>query len=227
MKRNIEEKAKKEAKKTGKTLKEIVEFKEIPWEPMELCIIGKTPLIVQAKTDETTHEIAGGSSYEFTDIKPVEKPKTREEAFEKAIYRISDEDTGIRSEAFHKCAIGAAYTHCNAVKKEARTAVRVLGIYVEKYHDYITKIYGNIQMLEGTPRNDRGQLVYNIYGLYLKWKALLHVEYKPNMYAPKQIMQLFNIAGQCVGVGIRRLEKGGNNGVFHVVEPKEWKEYLV
>jgi hypothetical protein len=41
------------------------------------------------------------------------------------------------------------------------------------------------------------------------------------MVSLEQIVNLFNLGGYCCGVGEMRVEKGGENGMFHVMTKDE------
>lgn len=48
------------------------------------------------------------------------------------------------------------------------------------------------------------------------WKTTVKVQFNANKFSEAEIINLFEAAGQCVGVGDWRPEKGGNHGMWHV-----------
>lgn len=49
-----------------------------------------------------------------------------------------------------------------------------------------------------------------------EWKATVTVQFNASHFSESEIINLFEAAGQCVGVGDWRPEKGGNHGMWHV-----------
>lgn len=55
------------------------------------------------------------------------------------------------------------------------------------------------------------------YRPYFKgWRIVLPIRYIPNFITRDQVVNLVQLAGQCVSIGSWRVERGGDKGVFHL-----------
>jgi hypothetical protein len=99
-------------------------------------------------------------------------------------------------------------------------------------------VMGDLTQLRGIPNNrldptrvggkGRGTGVADMRfrGEFKEWAAVLRIRFLENVISAEQIINLFNHAGSCVGVGEWRPEKNGNKGMYRVVAEDEVKEIL-
>lgn len=72
-------------------------------------------------------------------------------------------------------------------------------------------------MREDIVRLTRGTPDVRYRAEFKEWKAVLKVRYNEGAISHEQLINLFNLAGFCSGIGDWRPEKSGMNGMFEVI----------
>lgn len=179
-------------------------------ETIEIPIIGDSPLITNAMTEERKDEIERRACGRAHTAKTKRDP---EREYELSKYLLPDGGYGHPAGAFKKAAVEA----CRLVDGFPMTEARVL------FH-----VMGNMVRIEGEPRPRRDMVPANKAGggsvpvyraEFSPWSCKLVVRYYANKLTLEQLVNLFNLAG-FGGVGCWRpsapMGKSGNFGMFHV-----------
>ena len=157
-------------------------------------------------------------------IKKGAKPKDleAEEKFKICWYPMSSANGksryGIPATAF-KSALVAACRFTTDAMTNIRPTVFVESDedeYVEIYHPK-GKAFDPI-MLEGITKTKTGATVNTVYAMFPEWAATVRVSYWPSVSTAEGLARLLQFAGEGVGVGVRRPEKGKEYGKFRIAE---------
>lgn len=196
----------------------------IETEDAQIHIVGQTPLICHAWSDEAIKKIydklAKKASNGKDAIAPMieyaetlywitGKPKSYEEMSENDIYKATQKGTfGFPGTAFKKAAVDAGYqTGVLDKKTTARNAFHVSVGMVE--------IIGKPNIREDMCRiQGKGHIRYRAE--FKNWHCYVPICYNIKVMSREQITNLFNIAGFGVGIGDWRPEKNGTFGRFRV-----------
>ena len=196
----------------------------IDLETAMIKIVGDSPLIIHKWSEKAKREIlekqmktASKSGKEakspvqdfinsmyWLDGEPEEKT---EEGFAKAIQ--NGARFGFPATAVKQAAVSAAYrSKLSKDKVSLFGAFRILGEFIE--------IEGVPRMREDMVKIAGGVADIRYRGEFPEWSSTFTVEYNKNMLSLSQLMNMVNLGGFSCGIGEWRVEKGGNNGAFHV-----------
>lgn len=184
---------------------------KIKLEMISIPIVGDSPLLTNAMTEERKDEIEAKIVGRAHKPKAVRDP---EKEYEMAKYRTKDGKYGHPAGAFKKAAVEA----CRLIDGFPMTEARVL------FH-----VMGELVEIEGEPKPRRdmvpagnkggGGCVPAYRAEFWPWSCTLLVRYYANKLTVEQVVNLFNLAG-LGGVGCWRpsapIGKSGNFGMFHV-----------
>lgn len=183
---------------------EIIEIQAVRTRNFLFTIEGISPLICHRRSPENIRPNPG---HEHND----------EEDFQNSLYPKVNGKHSFIAAGLKKCAVGAAGKFLRSVK-----------VGVAKGSFFIPVEYVAIEGDEPIQRQDvvtiRGQAIVRTRAQFNNWKIVFPVEFSVvGNTSVEQIVNLFNVAGSCVGLGDWRPEKGGIFGRFKVIEVKELK----
>lgn len=187
-----------------------IELPVIRLETIEIPIVGDTPLITNAMTEERKDEIEQKILGKAHKSKVLRDP---EREYEMSKYVLPEGGYGHPASAFKRAAVEA----CRLVDGFPMTEARVL------FH-----VMGSLVKIDGEPKPRRDMVPANKAGggsvpvyraEFWPWSCRLIVRYYANRLTMEQLVSLFNLAG-FGGVGCMRpsspIGKSGNFGMFHV-----------
>jgi hypothetical protein len=208
-----------------KKTEEVVELKKIEISYLPLTLIGDTPLIVHAWGHKAKQEMLDKQMKKAKAVKEARNPiadvinslywlegkpeEMTEEAFVGAIKKGAK--FGFRSVAFKEAAVSAGY--------RAGVTKNKVGLYASFHLDgEFVEITGKPEPREDMVRlaGPGGVADIRFRAMFREWKAALNIRYCPALISAEILINLFNLGGFCCGVGEWRIEKGGENGAFHV-----------
>lgn len=197
-------------KKTTAT-PEVVSVPAIEIRPMEIVLIGDSPLISHRWSEKAKEMMLDKQMKKATKGKEAKDP---ERDYRESLYDFPSEhgEYGFPAVAFKSAAVGAC-RFLDMKMTEARGAFHVLGELVP--------IEGKPKMREDMVRVGMGTADIRYRGEFPEWKAYLALRFNATVFSPGQIVNLFNNAGFGVGVGEWRPEKNGSFGMFHVATESE------
>jgi len=216
--------------RTAKKEEEVVVLKELKVEPLTLTVKGDSPLIVHAWGEKARREMLDKQMKKAKAVKEAKSPiadvinslywidgkpkEMTEDAFFKAVK--GGARFGFPAKAFKAAAVSAGY-RAGTIKNKV-TMFAAFHIRGE-----LTEIIGKPQPREDMVRlaGPSGVADIRFRGEFLEWKAVLNLTFCPDLISLEQIVNLFNLGGYCCGVGEMRVEKGGENGMFHIMTKNE------
>jgi len=216
--------------RTAKKEEEVVQLKELKIEQLTLTVKGDSPLIVHAWGEKARREMLDKQMKKAKSVKEARNPAADvinsiywlsgkpKEMTEDALFGAIKNGArfGFPAKAFKASAVSAGY-RAGTVKNK----VGVFGAF--HINGELVEIFGKPQPREDMVRlaGPSGVADIRFRGEFLEWKAVLELTYCPDMISLEQIVNLFNLGGYCCGVGEMRIEKGGENGRFHVMSKGE------
>lgn len=180
------------------------------WEMVTVTLDGDTPFLSNAFSEDTVQAL---------EDKMTGKPTTGrdkldvERKFKNSLYVYDKKSYGIKREALYLCA------------KQAAGKVKLRGV-----GGTFAIIGGNSEGLlriDGAkPRMDRRAVKVGPFGARVatlayrgrfdKWSVTFQIKYNAQMITAEQLVNLYETAGFCVGIGDYRPECDGEFGRFHV-----------
>lgn len=216
------------AKKATEERQEIV-IPKIDVQNVTFKIIGDSPLIVHAWSEKAKRMMLDKQSKKASAGKEIRNPVREfvdslywltdkpddsicdEEHHEELMEFISHSKFGFPSTAFKASAVDGGF-RSGAIpnKVSAYSAFHIPDEFVE--------IKGTPTMREDMVRlggiNRAADLRYR--GEFVNWSAEITVFYNRKAISVEQLANLFNLGGFACGLGEWRVEKGGENGQFHI-----------
>lgn len=220
---------------TKKTV-ELVEIKPIELQPVQVTIVGDTPLIMHAWSEKAKRQMleaqmgkAKGKQREkkspaqdFIDSMYwlTEKPNTADidsedgklDAFYAAIQKGAK--FGFPVTALKQAAISASYR-----KGWTKDKMSLRGVFFIDggYGDFMEIISDNPIMREDMTKIGMGVADIRYRGEFRNWKATFTLQYDINgQYSLSNILNILNAGGTVCGLGEWRVERDGRFGMFHV-----------
>lgn len=192
-------------KKTAAVAKQqSVEIPALNIGTMELTLVGDSALICHAWSHKAKKAML---DKQMKKAKQARETRDPEQDFKDSLYPMGKKDYGFPAVAFKSAAVDACSHVADVTKVQARGAFHIIGDMV--------KIDGT-----PTPREDMVRVMMSsdirFRGEFKTWKAKLLIRYNANMLSPSQIVNLFNTAGFCCGIGEWRPQRDGSFGMFHV-----------
>ena len=187
---------------------------------LPLKVTGDTPLVMHRFGAKAQKQIADKQQGKAKVKAP---PRVPEEEYLDAIHYMPDGKTpAMPAICFKKAAVGACRMIDGLNMTQARIAFFVIG---HKDDPSMVPIKGKHQMRTDTVRLESGVTTLRYRPEFLHWEAEFLVEYDADFASAEQIINLFNKAGFCNGIGENRPEKSGNCwGRFHVEPTKEQRK---
>jgi hypothetical protein len=177
---------------------------------VQLTVIGDSPLISHQWSEKAKKEML---DKQMKQAKQAKEAKNPEQDYLDSLYTHPDGGYGFPAIAFKAAAVTACTSAGSMTKVAARQAFHVVGELV--------RIEGEPRMREDMVRVGMGTADIRYRGEFPEWRAVVTVDYNPNVLSVAQIINLFNLAGFGVGVGEWRPEKDGSYGRFHVAREGE------
>lgn len=207
-----------------------IELPRLDVQIMEITLIGDSPLVVHAWSVKAKREML---DKQMKKAKPAKDAKNPRQDFEQSMYRLPGGGHGFPSVAFKSAAVTAVTSVSGITKVAARQAFHVLGEDVDiagafdgvKMRQNLVRLQGGKpRMREDMVRVGMGTADLRYRAEFWPWTAKIVVRFNGNVLSPEQILNLFNTAGFCCGVGEWRPERDGEFGMFHVAEQRETRK---
>lgn len=192
-------------------------------EQMRLTLVGDSPLIVHAWSKKALAQMLAKQTKKATGSRAAKNPWLD---FCESLYWLEDQPAeptekqvskgrfGFPTIAFKSAAVTACTSISSVTKVQARQAFHVEGELVE--------IMGSKpSMREDVARVGMGTADIRHRGEFWPWKVTLLVRFNANVLSAEQVVELFQTAGFCCGVGEWRPERDGRFGMFHVATTKD------
>lgn len=114
---------------------------------------------------------------------------------------------------------------CGVHMTTAKAGFHVIGMGAES----LVRIDGDKPyMREDAVRNQTGVADLRYRGCFENWSITFDVRYNERAFSLDQIVNFFNTAGFCNGIGEWRPEKSGEHGMFHVKQqPRQQRRGMV
>jgi hypothetical protein len=216
----------------------VIKISPIKKARLVIRVRGVSPLIVHRWSEKAKREILDKQMKVARGAKQAKDPV---EDYFNTMYRFEDGSHGFPAIAFKLSAVEAATQVDGAKKTHMRKAFHVLGDLVKINFTGDPEVQGVFENEKVAKRyekyNPTGQLPalredmvriamgtadIRFRAEYQNWSANLLIEYDSQAISPSEIANLLNRAGFSVGVGVWRVEKDGNHGMFEVDTSSEF-----
>lgn len=178
---------------------------------MSVDLVGLSPLLCQRFSEKAGRQIAEGQSGA-----PKSKKRTPRDPHQEYLDSMHEHPSGgyaFPASAFRKAAISA----CRMLDGLPMTVARTLFICPQE----LVKIEGSKPVMDTRHvRLSSGSVDLRYRGIFHEWKTKLEIRYNAGATSVEQIANLLVLAGECIGVGELRPEKGGNYGRFSIAQTK-------
>ncbi len=208
---------------------EVIEIRPIEVKKVTVRVVGDTPLIMHAWSEkakrmmlEAQMGVAKGKKKEAKNpvddfirsmywLTPMPEDGTME-SFEEAI--ANGARFGFPVTAFKQAAISAAYRMGWAKDKMSMRGA----FFIDSDENGMIEIHSDTpEMREDMVKVGMGTADIRYRGEFKNWYADLTISYNANgQYSLENIVNIINAGGYVCGVGERRPERDGQNGMFHV-----------
>jgi len=188
-----------------KSKEEIIEIHPIRTRKFIISIEGTSPLICHRRSPEIIRPNPG---HEYDE----------QEEFEKSLYPRAGDKYTFPSAGLKKCVVTAAGSFLRAIKKGRAKGSFFIPI------EYISIETPDKPAIRQDVVIVQKNAIVRIRAQFNTWTMEVPVEFSlvGNLTA-EQLVNLFNVAGNCVGLGDWRPEKGGIFGRFKVTAVRELK----
>lgn len=201
-----------------------IEVPELHREVVDFCILGETPLIFNRMAEKAKRELLLPAGKKSTAQKKTSLKHDPLAEYRASVYfSDNDEDEtylGFPAPGFKKAIAEAALSVPGATKKDIGKLVRI--------HSYRVPIYGVPQIFTtGVRSADMNRTPdMRTRAILPRWACKLQVSYVTPLLNHVAVSNLLSAAGQIIGVGDFRQEKGaGDHGLFELVKPDD-KRFL-
>lgn len=174
-----------------------------------ITLVGDSPLIVH-KWDEKSKRMM--LDKQMKKAKSGKQAKNPQDDYEATMYRFPDGGHGFPAAGFKASAVNACRQIDGIAMTEARGAFQVVG-------DLIRLKCSEPVMREDMVRIGMGTSDIRYRAMYETWEADIIIRYNADFMSADQIVNLFNTAGFCSGIGEWRPSSpkcAGSFGMFHV-----------
>lgn len=205
---------------------EAIVIQPLNMQTLFLPIEFDTPLISHKFAEKARKQMLGKQMGKAQKMK--RENRNPEQEYEDALYRFDDDKLGYPADAFKGCGVGACRYVQGLPMTMAKGVFYVHGKYSAKEKRELVAIEGKIEKREDVVWLQNGVPQTAFRPQIMNAKAILQIEYNADILSAEQIVNLFNIAGNAVGVGDWRpgSGKGGSFGRFHVVAEKTKKKMV-
>ena len=175
-----------------------------------ITLVGDPPGLIVHNWDEKTKKMI--LDKQMKKAKPGKQAKDPVADFEATMYRFQDGGHGFPASGFKASAVNACRQIDGISMTEARGAFQVVG-------DLVKLKCSEPVMREDMVRIGMGTSDIRYRAMYVTWEADITIRYNADFMSKEQIVNLFNTAGFCSGIGEWRPsapKKPGPYGMFHV-----------
>ena len=204
------------AKKAAAKNDALIEVQEIEMVEIGFRILGTSPLIMNRFNQKAWHELLLPSrTRNRADMEQTLKHDPVAE-FRGGLYKNRDLKTPtaihIPNGAFHKCIAAAALDIPGAKKAQIERLTRIVNVNID--------LFGLPQLFMAMVRNSDMNHTPDVRTrpLFPEWACKVTVRYVRKILSERTISNLFGAAGQIVGIGDWRGQKGGPYGSFRLVQ---------
>ncbi len=173
---------------------------------LKVHVVGISPLMVSQWSEKAKRQMAEAQSGVPKNRKL--PPRDPQQEFEDSCPRLADGRYAFSAAAFRLAAVAA----CRHVDGLAMTAARSLFFVTED----LVPIKGKPVMDTRAVRQADGGMNLRYRARFDEWEATLTIRFNGASTSAEQILNLLVLAGEFVGVGEYRVERGGNYGRFTV-----------
>lgn len=200
---------------------EAIDIKAIEREVLDLCLVGVTPLVFNSMSAKALHDLLFPPNKTKAERKTTMKHDPLAE-YQNSIHHLPEGPTllAFPTSGFKKAMMTTALDVPGATKTGIARQVRV--------HSYMTPIYGLPKLYMTGVRNKDMDKTPDVRtrAVVAEWVCKLQISYVKGLLNSTTLTNLVNGAGQLVGVGDFRQEKGaGDFGLFEVRGPND-KDFL-
>lgn len=175
-------------------------------------IVGLSPLMVHAWSEKARRSLPGGADHgrSASEKKAARGRSNPEKEAKDAAYTMPDGRYAFPAAAFKQAAVSA----CRLVDGLTMTEARILLITPQD----LVPLECPEPAIDARPvrLNKMGSVEMRYRPVFWPWRLSLEVRYNASATTLEQIINLLVLAGECVGVGEWRPEKGGRHGRFTV-----------
>jgi len=175
-----------------------------------ITLVGDSPGLIVHNWDSKTIRMI--LDKQMKKAKPGKQAKDPQADFEASMYRLPDGSHGFPASGFKAAAINACRQIDGISMTEAKGAFQVVG-------DIVQLKCPEPVMREDMVRIGMGTSDIRYRACYPVWEAEIQIRYNADFMSREQIVNLFNTAGFCSGIGEWRPsspKKPGPYGMFHV-----------
>jgi len=180
---------------------------------MTIELIGETPLIMHKMSEKSKKMIRDKQQKKAKKVREARNPK---QEFKDAMYTDGNGGYVFPARAFKAAAVEACRQADGITMASARQMFFVKGT---KDAEWVGIESDKPIMREDVVTIGQGTTDLRYRPEFKNWKAIIKVEFIEDVISPEQIVNIFELAGFCSGIGEDRPNKKGHTfGMFHVGE---------
>ncbi len=180
---------------------------------MTIELIGETPLIMHKMSEKSKKMIRDKQQKKAKKVREARNPK---QEFLDAMYTDGNGGYVFPARAFKAAAVEACRQADGITMASARQMFFVKGI---QDTEWVVIESDKPIMREDVVTIGQGTTDLRYRPEFKNWKAVIKVEFILDVISPEQIVNIFELAGFCSGIGEDRPNKKGHTfGMFHVGE---------
>ena len=186
-----------------------VDIPDVYINEFEITLVGDSPLIVHNWDEKSKRMML---DKQMKKAKTGKQAKNPEEDFKATMYRLEDGGHGFPARGFKATAVNACRQIDGIAMTEARGAFQVVG-------ELVRLKCSSPVMREDMVRIGMGTSDIRFRAMYEQWEAEITIRHNADFMSKEQIVNLFNTAGFCSGIGEWRPSSpkcAGSFGMFHV-----------
>ena len=186
-----------------------VDIPDVYINEFEITLVGDSPLIVHNWDEKSKRMML---DKQMKKAKTGKQAKNPEEDFKATMYRLEDGGHGFPARGFKATAVNACRQIDGIAMTEARGSFQVVG-------ELIRLKCSKPVMREDMVRIGMGTSDIRFRAMYEQWEAEITIRHNADFMSREQIVNLFNTAGFCSGIGEWRPSSpkcAGSFGMFHV-----------
>ncbi len=181
-----------------------------------ITLVGDTPLIVHRWSEKAKKMML---DKQMKKAKAAKQAKDPNADFEATMYRFADGEHGFPASGFKATAVNAVRQVDGIFMTEVRGAFQVQGETSVSGEALVRLKCSEPVMREDMVRIGKGVSDIRYRAMYEEWEVEITITHNADYMSKEQIMNLFNTAGFCSGVGEWRPSSpkcAGSYGMFHV-----------
>jgi len=180
---------------------------------MTIELVGETPLIMHKMSEKSKKMIRDKQQKKAKKVREARNPN---QEFEDAMYTDGNGGYVFPARAFKAAAVEACRQADGITMAAARQMFFIKGT---KDAEWVGIESDKPIMREDVVTIGQGTTDLRYRPEFKNWKAVIKVEFLEDVISPEQIVNIFELAGFCSGIGEDRPNKKGHTfGMFHVGE---------